>query len=98
MLNVGCPPRRIRMQAVKEYDARIDIKKRVTKRVTKRGVKYDNYRELEYSNGTMVLEPGALVAPFKISRNTLEMMDSVMENIRKGKVSSTVDLNSFSTE
>lgn len=81
------------MQAIKEYDARIDTKKRVTIR----GAKYDNYRVLEYSDGTIVLEPRVLVAPFEVSRNTLEMMDSAITNIKKGKASSPVDLSSFSS-
>ncbi len=82
------------MQAIKEYDARIDTKKRVTIR----GAKYANYRVLEFPNGKIVLEPRELVAPFEVSSNTLEMMDSAIANIRKGKASSPVDLSSFSTE
>jgi len=80
--------------AVKEYDARIDMKKRVTLR----GAKYANYHVQEYPNGRIVLEPRELVAPFEVSRNTLGMMDSAMENIKKGKASKPVDLSAFADE
>ena len=82
------------MQAVKEYDARMDVKKRVTLR----GAQYDNYHVQEYANGKIVLEPRELVAPFEVSRNTLAMMDSAMANLTKGKVSKSVDLSSFTEE
>ncbi|HOF86264.1 MAG TPA: hypothetical protein PLP41_11200 [Treponemataceae bacterium] len=80
--------------AVKEYDARMDMKKRVTLR----GAKYANYHVQEYPNGRIVLEPRELVAPFEVSRNTLGMMDSAMENIKKGKASKPVDLSAFADE
>jgi len=82
------------MQAVKEYDARMDVKKRVTLR----GAQYANYHVQEYANGTIVLEPRKLVAPFEVSRNTLAMMDSAMANLTKGKASKPVDLSAFSDE
>lgn len=82
------------MQAVKEYDARMDVKKRVTLR----GAQYVNYHVLEYANGTIVLEPRELVAPFEVSRNTLAMMDSAMGNLTKGNASKPVDLSAFSDE
>lgn len=81
-------------KAVKEYDARMDMKKRVTLR----GAKYANYHVQEYPNGRIVLEPRELVAPFEVSRNTLGMMDSAMENIKKGKASKPVDLSAFADE
>lgn len=79
---------------VKEYEARIDVKKRVTLR----GARYDNYHVQEYSDGRIVLEPRVLVSPFEVSQNTLAMMDSAMENLKKGKVSKPVDLASFADE
>ncbi len=77
--------------AVKEYDARMDVKKRVTLR----GAKFRNYHVQEYSDGSIMLEPRELVAPFEISKNTLSMMDSTVHNIHKGKVSRPVDLSAF---
>jgi hypothetical protein len=49
--------------AVKEYDIRIDTKKRVTLR----GATYDHYRVLEYADGRIFLEPREIVAPFELS-------------------------------
>ena len=80
--------------AVKEYDARMDMKKRVTLR----GAKYANYHVQEYPNGRIVLEPRELVAPFEVSRNTLGMMDTAIANVKKGKASKPVDLSAFADE
>jgi hypothetical protein len=80
--------------AVKEYDARMDVKKRVTLR----GAKYANYHVQEYPNGRIVLEPRELVAPFEVSRNTLGMMDTAIANVKKGKASKPVDLSAFADE
>lgn len=82
------------MQAVKEYEARIDVKKRVTLR----GAQYAHYHVQEFANGTIVLEPRELVAPFEVSRKTLEVMDSSMANLTKDKASKPVDLSAFSDE
>ncbi len=82
------------MQAVKEYDARMDVKKRVTLR----GAKYNNYHVLEYPNGQIVLEPRELVSPFEVSARTLSMMDSAIGNLKKGKASKPVDLSGFLDE
>jgi hypothetical protein len=49
------------MAPVKEYDARIDVKKRVTLR----GARYNHYHVHEYSDGRIVLEPRVLAAPFE---------------------------------
>ena len=80
------------MSAEKEYDARIDKKKRVTIR----GARYSNYHVREYENGIVVLEPRELVSPFEISKNTLDMMDSAMVNLQHGTVSLPVDFSDFS--
>lgn len=50
------------MEAVKEYDARINVKKRVTIR----GAQYDNYHVTEFADGKVILEPRELVAPFEV--------------------------------
>ena len=80
------------MAPVKEYDARIDVKKRVTLR----GARYDHYHVQEYPDGRIVLEPRELVAPFIVSRKTLALMDASMKNLKKGKVSKPIDLAAFS--
>lgn len=79
------------MSAVKEYDARIDLKKRVTIR----GAHYDHYHVTEFADGRIVLEPRQLVAPFELSRRSLAMMDASMANFKDGKVSAPVDLAAF---
>jgi hypothetical protein len=79
------------MSAVKEYDARIDTKKRVTLR----GAKYDHYHVQEYADGRIVLEPRELVATFELSKKSLATMDASMKNLKKGKASKPIDLTAF---
>lgn len=77
--------------AVKEYDAKLDTKKRITLR----NVPYEYYHVSEMSNGIIVLEPRVLTAPFEVSANTLKMMDQSVSNMKKGKTSGAVDLSEF---
>ncbi len=79
------------MSVVKEYDARIDLKKRVTIR----GAHYDHYHVTEFADGKIMLEPRELVIPFEVSRRTLAMMDAAMANYRTGGASVPVDLSAF---
>ena len=77
--------------AIKEYDAKIDTKKRITLR----GSEYDYYHVIEFPNGKIELQPRVLVEPFEISEDTLRMMDSAMDNYKKGIVSEPIDLSEF---
>lgn len=71
----------------KEYDARVDAKKRVTIR----GAGYQYFRVVHRKDGTILLKPRVLQdAP--ISPRTLRMMDEAMENLRAGKRSKPEDL------
>jgi hypothetical protein len=79
------------MALVNEYDARIDVKKRVTLR----GAQYDHYHVQEYADGRIVLDPRELVAPFELSKRTLATMDASMKNLKKGKASMPIDLSAF---
>ncbi|HAP44059.1 MAG: hypothetical protein A2087_01590 [Spirochaetes bacterium GWD1_61_31] len=79
------------MNAVKEYDARLDTKKRVTIR----GAHYDHYHVIEYPNGKIILEPRELVAPFEVSKRSLAMMDEAVAQYKNGVVSGPVDLSAF---
>jgi len=79
------------MNQVKEYDAKVDVKRRVTLR----GASFEHYHVREYDDGRIELEPRQLVAPFEISRLSLSMMDQSMENFSKGQVSDPVDLSAF---
>lgn len=76
---------------IKEYDAKLDSKKRITLRNNN----FDYYHVQEMSDGTIILLPRELTAPFQISANTLNMIDSSMENMRSGKVSAAIDLSEF---
>lgn len=76
---------------VKEYDAKIDTKKRITLR----GSSYEYYHVIEFPNGRIELEPRVLVEPFEISEDTLQMVDASMKNLKKGKASKPIDLSGF---
>lgn len=80
--------------AIKSYDAKIDSKKRITLRNTL----YEYFHIEEYADGKIVLEPRVLVKPFEVSKNTLSMMDSSVENLKKGIVSEVIDLSTFGDE
>ena len=78
------------MQPVRQYDASVDTKKRITLR----GSKYTHYHVEEFEDGRIILEPRVLVCPFELSKNTLSVMDSSMESLKKGSVSKPIDLSS----
>lgn len=77
--------------AIREYDAKVDSKKRLTLRETP----YEYYHVEHYDDGSIVLQPRQLVEPFRVSENTLEMMDKSMENVKNGKAGKPVDLSKF---
>ena len=77
--------------AVREYDARLDSKGRFTVRNSG----YDYYHVSELEDGVIILEPRVLTAPFSISANTLNMMDTAVQNLREGEVSAALDLSEF---
>ena len=79
------------MEAMKDYIAHLDSKKRITLR----GALYQYYNVKEYGNGCIVLEPRELTVPESISAKTLVDMDSAVRNYKSGKVSSIVDLSDF---
>lgn len=76
---------------IREYDAKLDSKKRLTLR----NVLFEYYHVSEYKDGRIVLEPRELTAPFQISANTLSMMDTAVANLKAGRVSEPVDLSEF---
>lgn len=77
--------------AIREYDARLDTKKRLTLR---NGL-FEYYHVSEFEDGRIVLEPRELTVPFQVSANTLAMMDKAVLNMKAGKVSDAVDLSEF---
>ncbi len=77
--------------AIREYDAKLDAKKRITLR----NAGFDYYHVQEMENGIIVLEPRELTVPFSVSKNTLSMMDKAVENMKSGIVSEPIDLSAF---
>ena len=79
------------MDAIKDYDVRLDAKGRVTLR----GATYKNYNVTLYENGCFILEPRELVIPEVISARSLAEMDKAVENFKTGNVSASIDLADF---
>ena len=77
--------------AVREYDAKLDSKKRLTLREAG----YEYYHVSVLPDQRIVLEPRVLTKPFEVSANTLKMMDNAVENMKQGKVSPELDLSEF---
>lgn len=77
--------------ATREYDAKVDSKKRLTLRETP----YEYYHVEHYSDGRILLQPRQLVEPFRVSENTLNMMDKSMENLKNDVSGAAVDLSKF---
>lgn len=76
-------------QVTKEYDAKLDSKKRITLR----GARTKYYHVTEKEDGTIELSPRELIHPDKISKKTLEMIDKAITKLKKGEVSEPVDLD-----
>ena len=77
--------------AIREYDAKLDSKKRLTLR----DAGYEYYHVTVLPDQRIVLEPRVLTSPFEVSANTLRMMDSSVGNMKKGSVSPALDLSEF---
>ena len=77
--------------AIREYDARLDAKKRLTLR----DAGYEYYHVSVLPDQRIVLEPRVLTSPFSLSANTLKMMDQSVENMKSGRVSPAIDLSEF---
>ncbi|CAN2047437.1 conserved hypothetical protein [Candidatus Magnetomoraceae bacterium gMMP-1] len=76
---------------VKKYDAKLDNKKRLTIR----GTKYNFYHIQEFNDGTLVLKPRILVDPNEVSKNTLNMMDKSIDNLKKWNISKPIDIDKY---
>ena len=79
------------MEAVKNYVAHLDTKKRITLR----GATHQFYNVKVYGNGCIILEPRELTVPEGISAKTLADMDRAVSNLKKGDVSPSIDLSDF---
>jgi hypothetical protein len=76
---------------VKEYDAHLDAKKRITLR----GSASEYYAVKVLDNGSVILEPRVLVPPNAISKRSLRMLDRSAKNFKAGKVSAPIDLSQY---
>ena len=76
---------------IREYDAKIDSKKRITLR----GSRFAYYHVMEFPNGKIELQPRELREPFEISKNSLQMMDMSMENLKKGISGEPIDFSKY---
>lgn len=79
------------MEALKDYVAHLDNKKRITLR----GASYEYYNVKEYGNGCIILEPRELALPKDISARTLSDMNQAVKNFKRGDVSPSIDLSDF---
>ena len=79
------------MEALKDYVAHLDNKKRITLR----GASYEYYNVKEYGNGCIILEPRELALPKDISARTQSDMDQAVRNVKRGKVYPSIDLSDF---
>ncbi len=77
--------------AIREYDAKLDSKKRLTLR----DAGYEYYHVSVLPDHRIVLEPRVLTSPFEVSANTLRMMDNSVENMKKRSISPALDLSEF---
>jgi hypothetical protein len=73
----------------REYDAKVDSKKRITIREPQT----DYYHVEEREDGTILLSPRVLVHPDSISERTLEMIDKSVKNFKSGNFSDIIDLD-----
>ena len=73
----------------KEYEAKLDSKKRITIR----SPRTEYYFVSEQEDGTVILSPRVLIHPDEISKKSLEMMDEAIKNLKNGKVSESVNLD-----
>lgn len=75
-------------EVLKEYDLKMDSKRRVTLR----SAEYEHYHARHYADGKILLEPRELREPETISRRALEQMDEAIRNLRDGVAGDEFDL------
>lgn len=76
---------------VKEYEAHLDTKKRITLR----GAQSEYYAVKTFSDGRVLLEPRVLVPPQAVSKRVLKMLDRSAANLANGKASKPIDLDRY---
>jgi len=76
---------------VKEYEAHLDVKKRITLR----GAESEYYAVQMFEDGRILLEPRVLVPPEAVSKKTLKMLDRTAKRFGSGKASKPIDLDRY---
>ena len=76
---------------IKEYDTKVDTKRRVTIR----GTDYQFYHVREYNDGRIEFSPRILVDPITLSKNTLKAMDQAVKNLKENKVSEPINISKY---
>lgn len=76
---------------VREYDAKLDSRNRITLR----RVQYPYFHVREYEDGRILLEPRELAEPFRISPEDLQAMDKAIEEIDNGYEPQAFDLSAW---
>lgn len=79
------------VELVKEYDAHLDAKKRITLR----DAQTDYYAVKVFSDGRVVMEPRVLVSPEHVSKRSLKMLQTSAKNFKEGKASDPIDLDAY---
>jgi hypothetical protein len=79
------------ISVVKEYNAHIDAKKRITLR----GCEAEYYSVKLLNDGRIMLEPRVLVPPEAVSKRTLKMLDKSAKNLKNCVVSDPIDLDKY---
>ena len=75
-------------QVQREYDAFLDSKRRFTLRGRS---PFKHFHVKQFTDGRVLLEPRVLATPDQLSKKTLHMLDSSMQNFSKGIAGSPVD-------
>ena len=76
-------------EIVREYDMKVDSKRRVTLRASE----YRYYHAREFEDGRILLEPREPKAPNSISSLTLAHMDEAIRRMDAGEVGDEFDLD-----
>ena len=80
-----------RVTVVRDYDVAADAKSRISLR----GARTKYFHVMALSNGSFLLEPRVLVAPYKIPARTRKMLESSVASLKRGKASAPIDLSPF---
>ena len=79
------------LKIIKQYNAKLDIKKRMTIRNSD----YDHYEVNVFEDGNILLKPQMLINADELSLNTLKMMDRSILSFKKGKVSKPINYKKY---